>query len=113
MKLNLVKDNTTKDIPTCPTITYSIVADLDKSGTKTVFECGVLEECYKVLNQLKTGEITDIPNQVIGITKEELEAVTGFSILIQLSAEYLNITDYGCEMIAEAELQAYKVEKDK
>mgnify|MGYP003304965595 CR=1 FL=1 len=79
-------------------------------GTKTVFESESLAECYVILDELKIGKVRN--NQVIGITKDELELATGFSILVQLSATYLAIQDFGCEMRAEAELRAYKVEKE-
>ena len=106
----LTKDNTKKDIPECPTVTYEIIIDMGELGTKTVFESESLAECYVVLDELKIGEIRS--NQVIGITKEELNLATGFSILIQLSATHLDITNFGCEMRAEAELRAYKVVKE-
>lgn len=104
----LIKDNTKKDIPECPTITYEIVIDMGELGTKTVWESESLAECYVILDELKIGEI----RKHLSITKEELDLAVGFSILIQLSAVELAVTNYGCEMRAEAELKAYKVVKE-
>ena len=52
VNLKLVKDNTGKDIPEQPIITYELVADLGEDGTRTVYE---------------TSSLTEIPNIVTGL----------------------------------------------
>ena len=40
LNLKLVNDNTGKDIPSCTTITYELVADFVEDGTKTLYDFG-------------------------------------------------------------------------
>ena len=108
-ELKLVNDNTSKDIPEQPIITYELVADMGEDGTKTIYECGSLTEIYVAIDEIRVGKL-DRPH--LELTADELERTRRLSILIQLSATYLAITNYGDEMRAEAVLQDYKVVRD-
>lgn len=110
VNLKLVKDNTGKDIPEQPIITYELVADFGEDGTKTVYETSSLAEIYVVIDEIKMGEL-DRPN--LELTTNELKSVITLSILIQLTASYLAITNYGDEMRAEAVLKQYKLVEDE
>ena len=106
VNLKLTNDNTVKDIPNCPVITYELVADLGEEGTRTVYETSSLAEIYVVMDEIRIGELNR-PN--LELTTNELESIVTLSILIQLTASYLAITNYGDEMRAEAVLKQYKL----
>lgn len=107
--LKLVNDNTIKDIPDCPTITYELVADLGEDGTKTLYECGSLTETYVVIDEIRMGEL-DRPH--LDLTEDELENIETISINVILTATKLDIIEYGQEQSAMAELKTYKVVKE-
>ena len=107
--LKLVNDNTVKDIPDCPTITYELVADLGEDGTKTLYECGSLAETYVVIDEIRVGEL-DRPH--LDLTADELENIETISINVILTATELDIVKYEQEQSAMAELKSYKVVKE-
>lgn len=106
--LVLTNDNTGKDIPQRPIVTYELVADLGEDGTKTIYECESLAETYVVIDEIRVGEL-DRPN--LDLDEGELENIETISINVVLTAQDLDIIDYGNEKSAMAELKSYKVTK--
>ena len=104
--LKLVNDNTVKDIPQCPIVTYELVADLGEDGTKTIYESGSLAEVYVVIDEIRIGEL-DRPN--LDLDEDELKNIETIGINVVLTAQDLEIIDFGTEKSAMAELKVYRV----
>lgn len=109
MKLELITDNTQEHAPLNPMVTYELVADMGKDGTKTVFESGSYTEVLAVFEQIEKGNL-DIPN--IDLYEDEMETLEGLYINLCLTAKELEIITLGTEQTAVAEVQAYKVQKE-
>lgn len=107
-KLVLTNDNTVKDIPQRPIVTYELIADLGEDGTKTIYKCGSLVETYVVIDEINVGEF-DRPH--LDLTEDELQNIETISINVVLTAQDLDIIDYGNEKSAMAELKSFKVTK--
>lgn len=107
--LFLLNDNTTKDIPQRPVITYELVADMGEDGTKTIYECESLTETYVAIDEIRVGEF-DRPH--LDLTADELENIETLSINVVLTATALDIVKYENEQSAMAELKSYKVVRE-
>lgn len=105
-KLVLINDNTVKDIPQKPIVTYELVADLGEDGTKTIFESEDRLEISMILRGIEDGEL---PNLNIDLDEDELENIETISVNVVLTAQDLDIITYGDEKSAMAELVSYKV----
>lgn len=108
MTIELVKDNTVKDIPEQPIVTYEIVGDMGEDGTKTLYEIGDLKEAEKVVEAIRNNTFSDIPN--LDLDEDELSELKGISLNVVLTGMNLDIISYGHgEQSAMAELKVYKV----
>lgn len=105
INLKLVNDNTVKDIPQKPVITYELVADLGKDGTKTLYECESLKEIYAIIDEIGMGKLN---RPYLDLTTDELENIETMSVNVILTATELNIVKDKNEISAMAELQLYK-----
>lgn len=106
VNLKLVNDNTVREIPQQPVITYELVADLGEDGTKTIYECESLAETYVVIDEIRIGEL-DRPH--LDLDEDELQNIQTISINVVLTASELDIIKYDGETSATAELKSYKV----
>lgn len=107
MILEPIVNNLNKDIPECPTITYEIVGDFGKNGTKTIYECGNYEEVVGILNRIKNEDL-DIPH--LDLYEDELKNLETIGINIVLNTTQFDIVTYGSEKRISSLLTSYKVQ---
>ena len=108
MKFEIIKDRRELDIPEQPIITYQLVGDFGEDGTKTLSESSVLDEIYKIVEELNKG---NLDHPLLELTTEELQDLKGISIEVVLTSETSNfsIISYDYETSAHAELVAWNI----
>ena len=105
-EFKLINNNTEKHAPENPMVTYEIIADMGKDGTKTIFSSDNYSKVYNAMNEITKGNLS-VPE--LDLYEDELENVVGMSVVVVLTAKNLDIIRFDGETSASAEIMTYEV----